>query len=259
MNQETIFNALEYYVDPLYLSSKFEENGVSDAFLNNIKNLGLFPALNFCVKYLHKDEIIMDHFKLCLKILSEYTRSKLGFCLSLADKISTKTQMHGIIDFAIQFKKALGVNAVCVDLENIDITNTKTMTFIYGYMPCKNKDVVKWLIEDLRNLVLYDLSSITYALDVLDNGKARIYIQNKKNVDSNSMCVLDFCKDVLHRKGFVLCPIETVSSKKRMCYKVDGPNITVFGVHGHGEWFPLGKHNITKENFEQELDKFLLD
>lgn len=172
---------LEYFVHKSDLLLKFEENGVSDDFLNEMKKFGLFWVLKFCVKYLHKDEIIMDHVKLCLKILSEYTVSELGFCLSLADKISEKEKLRDIIDFAIQIKEALGTDVVCVDKKNIDVINAKTVDFYYA---AGRSTDPKFLIRDLRTLGLYDLSSITYALDFsADNRQGCIYIQNKKELD----------------------------------------------------------------------------
>ena len=190
--------ALEYFVHTSDLILKFEEKGVSDDFLNEMKKLGLFRVLNFCVKYLHSDETIMKHVKLCLEILSEYTISELGFCLSLADKISEKGKLRDIIDFAIQIKEALGTDVVCVDKENIDVTNTKTVDFYYDVG--RSTDPER-LIQDLRTLVSYDLSSITYALDFsADDRRGCIYVQNKKNIDSDSICVLDFCENVLDRK-----------------------------------------------------------
>ena len=221
---------LEYFVHKSDLLLKFEENGVSDDFLNEMK--------------------------------------KLGFCLSLADKISEKEKLRDIIDFAIQVKEALGTDVVCVDKKNIDVTNTKTMKFYYGCSRHVIKENVEWLIDDLRSLVLYDLSSMTYALDRSDDGWGLIYVQNKKNIDSDSICVLDFCKDVLHRKGFVLCSKETFSNKTTTYYTKRGGRIIVVGDCGRKKRFSLGKHvyyrlniiiPVTKENFEQELDKFLSD
>lgn len=192
---KTSFEALEYFVHTSDLILKFKENGVSDDLLNDMKKMGLFPVLKFCVKYLNTDE----HVKLCLEILSEYTISELGFCLALADKISEKEKLRDIIDFAIQIKEALGTDVVCVDKENIDVTNTKKMDFYYASGRSTN---VKWLIKNLRTLGLYNLSSITYALDFsADNRQGCIYVQNKKNIDSNFvLSVLDFGENVLNPK-----------------------------------------------------------
>lgn len=173
MINDDMIDAVEYYINTSDLLGKIKSKVSSDV-LECIKSVGIFNWLKI-FRHFSKSEDV----KVILEILKEHTRANLGFCLSSITKTSTLGQIVCMIDFSNQFKKAVGAKAVCVDKADIDVNDTKKMIFFYDFWRPANKRKAEQLIKDLQNLVLFDLFSMTYALEFFDTYRGCIYVKNK--------------------------------------------------------------------------------